>query len=109
MLIHYSLVVQSNSSINQNMLMSIANDWAQKKIFSPENALKEVKELQMKREQPIKKTSKYNKGTNQRKETLPDWAKEEVVRKETPLSAEEEAFFEEQLKKLAIKPKEGEK
>ncbi|MEG2254793.1 MAG: DnaD domain protein, partial [Vagococcus sp.] len=105
MLIHYSLVAQDNSSINQNMMMSIANDWAQKKIYSPEEALTQVKKLQESRNQPKKKKTSY-KGT-QRKESLPDWAKEDVVRKETPLSQEEEAFFQEQLRQLTNKSKEG--
>ena len=105
MLIHYMLVAQGNSSLNQNMMMSIANDWAQKKIFSPEEALNQVKELQAARQKPKSKKSNYK--SNQRKETLPDWAKDDVVRKETPLSKEEEAFFQEQLKQLTNKPKEG--
>lgn len=110
MLIHYMLVAQGNASINQNMMMSIANDWAQKKIFSPEEALNQVKELQKERTQPVRKKSTYNnKNQNQRKETLPDWAKDEVVRKETPLSKEEDDFFQKQLERLTNKSKEGDK
>ena len=105
MLIHYLLVVQGNSSLNQNIMTSIANDWAQKKIFSPEEALNQVKKLQETKKQPARSKSNYNQP--KRKETLPDWAKEDVVRKETPLSAEEAAFFQDQLKQLAKKPKEG--
>lgn len=105
MLIHYLLVVQGNSSLNQNIMMSIANDWAQKKIFSPEEALNQVKKLQETKKQPVRSKSNYNQS--KRKETLPDWAKEDVVRQETPLSAEEAAFFQEQLKQLAKKTKEG--
>ncbi|MFW8052024.1 replication initiation and membrane attachment family protein [Vagococcus fluvialis] len=107
MLTHYMLVVQDFASLNQNMMMSIANDWAQKKIYSPEEALSQVKKLQEAKTTPKKKTNNY-KG-NQRKETLPDWAKEDVVRKETPLSKEEEAFFQEQLKQLTSKSKEGDR
>ncbi|MDT2814721.1 replication initiation and membrane attachment family protein [Vagococcus carniphilus] len=110
-LIHYTLVVQNKASINQNMMMTIANDWAQKKIFSPEDALTQVKELQKEREKPKNKTKKntYSNRSNSRKETLPEWAKDESNRKETRLSKEEEAFFAEQLNKLTNKPKEGEK
>lgn len=107
MLIHYSLVVQEHASLNQNMVMSIANDWAQKKIYSPEEALNQVKKLQETKNQPKKKNTSYKNKGSQRKETLPEWAKEDVVRKETPLSSEEEAFFQEQLKQLANKKKEG--
>ncbi|MGL5684171.1 MAG: replication initiation and membrane attachment family protein, partial [Vagococcus fluvialis] len=60
MLIHYLLVVQGNSSLNQNIMMSIANDWAQKKIFSPEEALNQVKKLQETKKQPARSKSNYN-------------------------------------------------
>lgn len=111
MLIHYMLVAQGNASINQNMMMSIANDWAQKKIFSPEEALNQVKELQKEHNQPTRKKSNYNRNqhSNQRKETLPEWAKEDTVRKETPLTDAETAFFQEQLQQLSNKNKEGDK
>lgn len=105
-IIHYTLVVQGKPSINQSLVMSIANDWAQKKIFSPEDALKQVKNLQKEREKPKQKKKTYG-NQNQRKETLPDWAKEEAIKNETPLSDEETAFFQEQLKQLNKKPKEG--
>ncbi len=109
-LIHYTLVAQNKASINQNMMMSIANDWAQKKIYAPEDALSQVKELQKEREKPNKKTKTKNYSKNiSRKETLPDWAKDDSVRKETRLSKEQEAFFAEQLDKLTNKTKEGEK
>ena len=65
----------------------------------------QVKKLQETKKQPARSKSNYNQP--KRKETLPDWAKEDVVRKETPLSAEEAAFFQDQLKQLAKKPKEG--
>lgn len=105
-IIHYTLVVQGKPSIIQSLVMSIANDWAQKKIFSPEDALKQVQDLQKERAKPKAKRNNYG-NQSQRKETLPDWAKEDVVRKETPLSDEETAFFQEQLKQLTNKPKEG--
>lgn len=105
-LIHYMLVVQDKAAINQNMMTSIANDWAQRKIYSPEAALEQVKNLQKEREKPVKKNRNFTKNSN-RKETLPDWAKEETVRKNTPLSKEEQDFFANQLKQLTNKDKEG--
>ena len=105
-IIHYTLVVQGKPSIIQSLVMSIANDWAQKKIFSPEDAVKQVQDLQKERTKPKAKRNNYG-NQSQRKETLPDWAKGDVVRKETPLSDEETAFFQEQLKQLTNKPKEG--
>ncbi|MGO3731599.1 MAG: replication initiation and membrane attachment family protein [Vagococcus sp.] len=106
-LIHYMLVVQGHSSLNQNMVNSIANDWSQSQIYAPETALNKVKEFQESRTaaQTTKKRS-YNKG-QVRKETLPDWAQETNRRKETPLSSEEQAFFEEELRKLNSNRKDG--
>lgn len=105
-LIHYMLVVQEKAAVNQNMMTSIANDWAQKKIFSPEAAFSQVKNLQKEREKPVKKNKNYSKAPN-RKETLPEWAKDDAVRKNTPLSKEEQDFFANQIKQLTSKAKEG--
>ena len=106
MLIHYMLVVQGNSSLNQNIVNSIANDWAQSKVKTAEEALQKVKALKKEKEAAPKRTA-YNKkggqGKPSRKETLPDWAKEEKTRVETPVSAEDQAFFEEQLRLLQTK------
>ncbi|UUV99385.1 replication initiation and membrane attachment family protein [Vagococcus luciliae] len=101
MLIHYSLVVLNNPSLNQNMVNTIANNWAQNKVFKASEALKQVKSF--KQESTKKATSKnYSRNYSKkptRKETLPDWATEDS-RKETPLSGEELSMLEQQLKKF---------
>lgn len=101
MLIHYSLVVLNNPSLNQNMVNTIANNWAQNKVYKASEALKQVKNF--KQESTKKATSKnYNRNYSKkptRKETLPDWATGDS-RKETPLSGEELSMLEQQLKKF---------
>lgn len=101
MLIHYSLVVLNNPSLNQNMVNTIANNWAQNKVYKASEALKQVKNF--KQESTKKATSKnYNRHYSKkptRKETLPDWATGDS-RKETPLSGEELSMLEQQLKKF---------
>lgn len=69
--------------------MKIANDWAQNKVRTPEDAILKVKELYNKQEeskqQPKKQQSNYRYNNkfrpNRKKETLPDWAKEENKQK----------------------------
>ncbi|AQP52885.1 hypothetical protein CBF34_06865 [Vagococcus penaei] len=102
MLIHYMLVVQDKPSLNQNIANSIANDWAQSETFSPELALTKVKNYQEKKaNQPKPKT--YRKNQSVRKETLPDWANSDVKKQDTPMSKEELAFFDEQIKRIQEK------
>lgn len=109
MLIHYCLVGRDETSLNQNMMNSIANDWVQKKLFSPEAALSKVKEYQDSSQKTYNRKTNYSKTNNKsaRKETLPEWAKSDEPRVETPLSNEEQAFFEEQLKKVTAMREEG--
>ncbi|MGO2083135.1 replication initiation and membrane attachment family protein [Vagococcus sp.] len=110
MLIHYCLVGRDETSLNQNMMNSIANDWVQKKLFSPEAALSKVKEYQEESQNKYNRKTNYSKtnGKSIRQETLPEWAKSDEARVETPLSSEEQTFFEEQLKKVTAM-REGEK
>ncbi|MGX7014556.1 replication initiation and membrane attachment family protein [Vagococcus silagei] len=97
MLIHYLLVVKKETSLNQNLVSTIANDWVQKKLFTPEEALSQVKGYQ---KQTKARTSSKRGPQSKRKETLPEWAQSEEKRVETPVSKEEQAYFAEQLKRL---------
>ena len=100
MLIHYCLVVLDNPSLNQNMVNTIANNWAQKGISKASEALNQVKTFT---EEKAKKPSPRNNHFSKkpiRKESLPDWAAETNKRKETPLSKDEQSLIEEQLKQF---------
>lgn len=104
-LIHYSLVIQNNASLNSRYLNTIANDWAQKKLFTPEKAMTEVKELTKKKEKPAKTNTRYSRaGNSKRTESLPDWVDKPV--KETVMSDEERKKMEERIRHLT--EKEGE-
>lgn len=107
-LIHYVLVVKGNPSLNQKFVNPIANDWAQSQIYSPEEAITKVKELAAPKasSKPNYSNNKGNrKYSSTRKESLPEWVGQEKA--ETSVSAEEEAFFKEQLRQLRNPGKEG--
>lgn len=112
-LIHFVLVAQGNATLNQKYANTIANDWAQKKVFSPEQAIKKVKEMQQQQIERAAKpkqtwnNSKGNKQGTTRKESLPEWANQTNVQ-ETPLSKEENDYWETRLKRLNEAGKEGE-
>lgn len=88
-LLHYILVVKESVILEKNYAMKIANDWAQSSVRTPEDAILKVKELYKQsdqtKSQPQKKQSNYRYQNNYRKtrkkETLPDWAKEENQKK----------------------------
>ncbi|MGM0212955.1 replication initiation and membrane attachment family protein [Enterococcus sp. AZ109] len=90
-LINYILVIQNQAIINQNYLNAIANDWAQRKIQRPEEAIVHVRQADQKL---VKKTSSGRRNTGVRKtpgrkETLPSHIKEPP--KEKKISPEKEA------------------
>ncbi|MGX6978774.1 replication initiation and membrane attachment family protein [Vagococcus elongatus] len=99
-LIHYILVVKNEPTFIAKLANTIANDWAQSSVHSPEAAIEKVKNLvnktneasQKRRGQATKKNY-YQKKT--RTETLPEWADKDV--KETPLSEEEIKAFKARL------------
>ncbi|MGX7420128.1 replication initiation and membrane attachment family protein [Carnobacterium gallinarum] len=123
-LIHYVLVARGNPTLTQNLADSIANDWSQAKVTSPEAAIKKVKDLyreneakkQKREEQKASysrpKAAQYNNGssTNQRnrQESLPEWAKEnQVVPEEKPMSEADQKAFMERIARIQNVGKEG--
>lgn len=104
-LIHYILVIQSQPTFNQKYANTIANDWAQAYIHTPEAAIDKIQETVEKSTE--KKTAAqqrsrntYRKSAAQRKETLPEWAETTEEIKETPISMEEQKRLEAAMKKL---------
>lgn len=107
LLIHYILVIQDNASLNKTYAESIANDWAQSQVKTPEDALEKVKQLSTPtvsapKRQYSKKT--YSK-TNNRKETTPEWVGQQ--NQETRVSKEAEERLKDRIKKLRENSKEG--
>ncbi|WP_027107704.1 replication initiation and membrane attachment family protein [Lacticigenium naphthae] len=109
-LVHYVLVIKKNAIFERNLANKIANDWAQNSIQTPEEAINKV--IQLYKENQSKKIKQNNKYTKKdsaprRKETLPNWAKEENQEEEVPLSEEEKQAFIDRLNKLSGSKKAG--
>ncbi|GEK89235.1 replicative DNA helicase loader DnaB [Alkalibacterium putridalgicola] len=107
-LMNYILVVKNAPMLEKNLASKIANDWAQNKVSSPEEAMLKVKELyDSARDKSSQKQSRskssykagYKSSASSRKETLPSWAKEDQ-QKDERVSKEEEEAFREELRKI---------
>lgn len=102
-LINYILIIKDEAVLEKSLAIKIANDWSQKKVTSPEEAMTKVKQLYSEsRERQQKYTNKRrNKksANNGRKESLPDWAQKEIAQDEQ-VSTEEQLAFEEKLQKI---------
>ncbi|MGG5368900.1 DnaD domain protein [Enterococcus sp. AZ196] len=89
-IINYILVIQNQAVINANYLNAIANDWAQKKISTPEAAITHVRENNQKLvRKPQASRPNYQKRGTGRKEALPEHIKQPP--KEMKLTPEKEA------------------
>ncbi|MEO1770841.1 DnaD domain protein [Candidatus Enterococcus ferrettii] len=91
-LINYILVIQNQAVINQNYLNAIANDWAQRKIQRPEEAIVHVRQADqklVKKKTTNRRNNAAGRKTQGRKEILPSHIKEPP--KEKKISPEKEA------------------
>lgn len=106
-LINYVLVIKNHASLNASFVNTIANEWAQKKISTPEEAIEHLHTLSTKAKQP--KASKQNNTSNYRRnvrrEKLPDWVNQ--PKDETQISTEKKAEIDRRFKEYLAK-KEGE-
>lgn len=107
-LLNYLLIIKDAPTLEKNLATKIANDWAQSKVNSPEDAMVKVKQLYASFKQSKEKKSKpsynrnYNKASHARKETLPAWATE-TAESDQRLSSEEEETYKEKLKRIRNK------
>lgn len=95
-LIHYVLVVRNAPVLNASYVNTIANEWAQKNIHSPEAALKHIREVN----EPTEKkatTRKRNYSRRVRTEKVPEWMNKQSI-PEAKLSPERQAELDEKLK-----------
>lgn len=114
LLIHYILVIQGNASFNKTYAESIANDWAQSQIKTPEAAFEKVKSMisqgNDKKTKNNYQKNNYAKKSYQKKpvrrETTPDWVGQ--VTQETPVSQAAADELKERIKRLRENIKEGE-
>ncbi|MFV0561202.1 MAG: replication initiation and membrane attachment family protein [Enterococcus sp.] len=105
-LINYVLVIQDNASLTATYVNTIANEWAQKKITTPEAAIAHIRET---RTQAKKRTTKKAANSTYRKvrrEKLPDWANNPTVPTEEPVDNEKQAALERRFNEYMAK-KEG--
>lgn len=107
-LLNYLLIIKDAPTLEKNLATKIANDWAQSKVASPEDAMIKVKQLYASFAQSKEKKNKpaysknYNKSSHARKETLPAWATE-TAEPDQRLTSKEEESYKEKLKRIRNK------
>ncbi len=102
-LINYVLVIKNQASLKSNYVNTIANEWQQANIRTPEEAVEHVRKLS----EPKPKTAKTTYGTakrNVRREKLPDWVNKPEEEKQ--ISSEKQAEIDRRFKEYLAK-KEG--
>ncbi|HFC9436250.1 TPA: replication initiation and membrane attachment family protein [Enterococcus hirae] len=105
-LINYVLVIKDRPSLTASFVNTIANEWAQKKIMTPEEAIEHIRKTNSKGKQNTKNTNQ-NYSTNRRnvrREKLPDWVNQ--PKEEKKISSEKKAEIERRFKEYFAK-KEG--
>jgi replication initiation and membrane attachment protein len=105
-LINYVLVIKDHSSLTANYVNTIANEWAQKKVSTPEEAVEHIRKISSKATQTANKP-KQTYATNRRnvrREKLPDWVNQ--PKEEKKISSEKKAEIERRFKEYFAK-KEG--
>lgn len=107
-LLNYLLIIKDAPTLEKNLATKIANDWAQSKVNSPEDAMIKVKQLyasfneaKEKKKRPAY-SKNYTKNSHARKETLPAWATE-TAEQDQRLTSEEEESYKEKLKRIRNK------
>lgn len=105
-LIYYLLVEENRSTLNKNLMSTIADDWSQHNIVDARKAIAEIKQrpvmLKKKAEQ---RAAKYKQRKVNVKETLPDWAKDDqnskpATKTNNQLTEAQKQQLKEQLDKL---------
>ncbi|MHC5248022.1 replication initiation and membrane attachment family protein [Enterococcus sp. LJL90] len=93
-LIHYVLVAKNAPVLNGTYVNSIANEWAQSGIKTPEAALKHARDLNNK----PKQTKNYrNTNRKVRREKVPEWMNQKTL-PEAQIAPERQAELDEMLK-----------
>ena len=98
LLIYYVLVIENNKSLNKKFVDILANDWSQQGIQTAEDVLRYTKERKQTQQQKV--MQQPYKRTQGRVEKLPDWAKQENTKVETPLTREQQEILRRKLQQL---------
>lgn len=107
-LLDYVLVINDQASLNSSYTNSIANDWAQKQIVTPEDAIRHVRGISkdvLKKKTKTKRPNTYSPRQT-RREKLPDWVNK--PQKTKKLSSDQEAELDRRLQEF-MKQKEGDR
>lgn len=105
-LLNYVLVIQDRASLTASYANAIANEWAQKKITTAEEAIQHIRKISSEAKQ-TKQNKQQNYPANRRKvrrEKLPDWVNQ--PKDETQISSEKKAEIDRRFKEYLAK-KEG--
>lgn len=97
-LVYYVYVIQKQPTLQAEYVNRIANDWAEKKIFSPEQAIQHVRQLVQKSKARQEKRTNNRRTAPIRQETLPDWAQHPEEDKK--ISKERQAQLDRELREL---------
>lgn len=103
-LLSYILIIKDNPTLEKNYALKIANDWAQKGIRTPEEAMKLIYDLYRQQNSSNKprtnKSRSSYKGTSAKRESLPDWVSNPIAEEER-LSPEKEAEMRQKLQQIS--------
>lgn len=102
-LLSYILIIKDNPTLEKNYALKIANDWAQKGIRTPEEAMKLIYDLYRQQNQSSKSRttkSRSYKGSSPKRESLPDWVSNPIAEEER-LSPEKEAEMRQKLQQIS--------
>ncbi|MHC9532471.1 replication initiation and membrane attachment family protein [Dellaglioa sp. L3N] len=72
---HYILIDRDLATLNKSFVDTMANDWSQQKVKTPEDAINQVRQFNTKKTET--KVSNQRQRKIIKKETLPDWAKDD--------------------------------
>ncbi|CAJ1227432.1 replication initiation and membrane attachment family protein [Lactiplantibacillus xiangfangensis] len=100
MLVFYLLQNRELAALNRNLLETVANDWQQHTLTTPEAALAYIKTRQQPKKRPARR---QNNGRPVRKEIVPKWAQEQTKGKQAAPKSKSAAnqLTEAQRKQLA--------
>lgn len=103
-LLSYILIIKDNPTLEKNYALKIANDWAQKGIRTPEEAMKLIYDLYRQQNSSNKprtnKSRSSYKETSSKRESLPDWVSNPIAEEER-LSPEKEAKMRQKLQQIS--------
>ncbi len=113
-LIYYVLVIQEHSQMSKGFCETIADNWMQSSVKTPEQAIEKTKQFvgQIKSAQEKRNENRsnryYGKNVVRKVEKLPEWAKENAAPAvDEMMSEEKQKAFAERLKKFRNEGKAG--